>query len=191
MASPLAELLFNEYRRKVLCLLLLHPDNRYHVREIARQTGTVAGTLHKELTRLAEAGLLNKQVSGHQTEYSANKNCLIYEELRSILRKTAGISDVLAEALAPLVEHIQTALVFGSVAKGTETTYSDIDLLVIGDVDFTTLVKTLYPTQEMLGREINPKIYLPQEWANLQNNKDAFMQDITQQPKLHILGQQL
>ena len=140
---------------------------------------------------MAEAGLLNKQVTGRQTEYSANKNCLIYEELRCILRKTAGISDVLAEALAPLAQDIETALVFGSIAKGTETANSDVDLLVIGDVDFATLVKTLHPAEKMLGREINPKIYLPQEWARLQKTKDAFMQEITRQPKLHILGQPL
>ncbi len=60
MASKLAQLLFKDYRRRVLGLLLLQADKRYHVREIARLTGTVAGTLHKELTRLADAGLLLK-----------------------------------------------------------------------------------------------------------------------------------
>jgi predicted transcriptional regulator len=46
--------------------LLLHADKRYHVREIARLTGTVAGTLHKELARLADAGLLMKETVGNQ-----------------------------------------------------------------------------------------------------------------------------
>ncbi|MCH8847341.1 MAG: nucleotidyltransferase domain-containing protein, partial [Proteobacteria bacterium] len=43
MSSKLAEILFKDYRRRVLALLLLNPDKRYHVREIARLTGTVAG----------------------------------------------------------------------------------------------------------------------------------------------------
>ena len=55
MSLSLASVLFKDYRRRVLGLLLLHPGDSYHVREIARLTGTVAGTLHKELTTLANA----------------------------------------------------------------------------------------------------------------------------------------
>lgn len=78
MSAKLAELLFKDYRRRVLGLLLLHPDKAYHVREIARLTGTVAGTLHKELSRLAEAGVLQKETSGNQVLYSANRDGLIF-----------------------------------------------------------------------------------------------------------------
>ena len=92
MASKLAELLFKDYRRQALGLLLLHADKRYHVREIARLTGTVAGTLHKELARLADAGLLLKETVGNQVFYEANRDCPIFEELASILRKTSGLT---------------------------------------------------------------------------------------------------
>lgn len=53
MSSALINLLFKDYRRKVLALLLRHPEQKYHVREIARLTNTVEGTLHKELSKLA------------------------------------------------------------------------------------------------------------------------------------------
>lgn len=136
MASNLVELLFKDYRRRVLGLLLLHPDKAYHVREIARLTGTVAGTLHKELSRLSEAGVLLKEASGNQVLYSANRDGLIFDELASILRKTSGVVDVLANALAPLSEEVQVAFVFGSMASGKAAAGSDIDLMVIGDVSF-------------------------------------------------------
>jgi len=112
--STLASLLFKNYRRRVLALLLLHPEETYYVREIARLTDTVAGTLHKELSRLSEAGILLKEAKGNQLLYRANRECLIFEELASILRKIAGVVDVLAEALAPFAEKIRVALVFGS-----------------------------------------------------------------------------
>jgi predicted nucleotidyltransferase len=188
MASKLAELLFKDYRRRALGLLLLHADKRYHVREIARLTDTVAGTLHKELSRLADAGLLLKETVGNQVLYRANRDCPIFEELASIFRKTSGITDVLAGALALFSEKIVAAFVFGSMASGKEAAGSDVDLLVIGDVGFTEVARAVYSAQEVLGREINPKVYSKKEWDQMLKNKDAFIKEILKKPKLFIAG---
>jgi len=190
MSSKLAEILFKDYRKKVLALLLLNPDKRYHVREIARLTGTVAGTLHKELARLAEAGILSKEQIGNQVQYSADKYCPIYDELASILRKTAGLTEVLADALAPLAPKIDTALIFGSMASGKARSGSDVDLLVIGEATFSEIVKAVYPYQEVLQREINPKVYSSTEWNKLLEAQDGFAKEIGKQPKLFIIGSQ-
>jgi len=188
VASPLASLLFKDYRRRVLGLLLLHPDKQYHVREIARLTGTVAGTLHKELARLAEEGVLVKEASGNQLQYRANRACPVFKELASILRKTSGLVDVLADALAPLIEKVTVAFVYGSVARGKETSGSDIDVLLIGDLEFSEVVAALYPAQEVLGREINPKVYSKKEWRQMLKKKDAFIKELMADPKLFIIG---
>lgn len=188
MTSSLASLLFKDYRRRVLGLLLLHPQKAYHVREIARLTGTVAGTLHKELSRLAEVSILIKQTSGNQVLYSANQNCPIFPELASILRKTSGVVDVLSDALTELSDEIQVALVFGSMAKGTETAESDLDLLVVGDISFAKVVEALYSAQEIIQREINPKVYSQSEWRKLRSSDSTFVTDLLDNPKLFIIG---
>lgn len=188
MASKLAELLFKDYRRRVLGLLLLQADKRYHVREIARLTGTVAGTLHKELARLADAGLLLKETVGNQVLYGANQDCPVFEELASIFRKTSGVADVLADALEPLSDKITAAFVFGSMASGKETAGSDVDLLVIGAAGFSEVVKAVYSAQEVLGREINPKVYSMDEWKQMLEKKDAFIKELLAKPKLFITG---
>jgi len=72
--------------------LLLHADKQYQMREIARLTSTVSGTLPKELARLADAGLLLKETAGNQLFYGANRNCPIFDELASILRKASGLT---------------------------------------------------------------------------------------------------
>lgn len=181
-------ILFSEYRRRVLGLLLLHPDERYHVREIARLTNTTAGTLHRELSKLAKASVLLRELSGNQVYYQANRNFPIYPELTSILKKTSGLVDVLFDSLAPLAEEIEVACVFGSVAKGTENLGSDIDVLVIGDIDFTEIVTALYSAQTSLGREINPKIYSREQWKASLQKQELFVQEILNNPKLFIMG---
>ncbi|MDI9819761.1 MULTISPECIES: nucleotidyltransferase domain-containing protein [unclassified Legionella] len=181
-------ILFSEYRRRVLGLLLLHPDERYHVREIARLTSTTAGTLHRELSKLAKANILLRELSGNQVYYQANRNLPIYPELSSILKKTSGLVDVLFNSLAPLAEKIEVACVFGSVAKGTENLGSDIDVLVIGDIDFTEIVTALYSAQTSLGREINPKIYSREQWKASLQKQELFIQEILNNPKLFIMG---
>lgn len=181
-------ILFSEYRRRVLGLLLLHPDERYHVREIARLTSTTAGTLHRELSKLAKANVLLRELSGNQVYYQANRNLPIYPELTSILKKTSGLVDVLFDSLAPLAEKIEVACVFGSVAKGTENLGSDVDVLVIGDIDFTEIVTTLYSAQTSLGREINPKIYSREQWKASLQKQELFIQEVLNNPKLFIMG---
>ncbi|MES2356680.1 MAG: MarR family transcriptional regulator [Pseudomonadota bacterium] len=187
--SDVPSLLFPAtYRRQVLALLLLHPERKLHVREIARLTGTTAGTLNKELARLHKAGLLNCERVGNQLQYSANLHHQIYPELASILRKTVGLAGVLIQALTPLAEHIKIAFVFGSMAHGSETAGSDVDLLLIGTLKFGAVIDALYPIQQQLGREVNPKIFSLREWKAKLKAKDAFMAEVVAQPKIFLIG---
>ena len=100
MHQSLASVLLPEYRRRVLGLLLLRPEEALHGREIARRTGLAAGTVTRELTKLAEVGLLRREKRGNQQLYSADKSCPVFTELASMLRKTSGMADVLVQALA-------------------------------------------------------------------------------------------
>lgn len=183
----LMELLFGTYRQRVLSLLLLHPDSSYYVRELARLTGTSAGTLHKELTRLAQAGLLLRQEQGNQVRYQANQACPVFPELAGLFRKTSGLVDVLADALRSLAD-ISLAFVFGSMARGDEQPGSDVDLMVIGSPAFGDVVKALYPAQEILQREINPVIYSPQEAVGRIAAGDSFIRELLAKPKLWVIG---
>lgn len=184
----LMDLLFGTYRQRILGVLLLHPESAYHVRELARMTDTTAGTLHKELTRLAGTGLLLREKQGNQIRYQANRHCPVYGELASLFRKTTGLADVLTDALQPLSGKIETALVFGSVARGEETASSDVDLLVVGDAGFAEVVKALHPAQTVLSREINPVVFSKAEIQKRIKNRDHFIQQILKQNTIPVLG---
>ena len=188
MQQSLSTLLFPGYRRRVLGLLLLHPDEALHGREIARRTGLPSGTITRELTRLAHAGLLNREKRGNQVLYSANRSSPVFEELASILRKTSGMAEVLAEALSTAKGPIAVSFVYGSVARGKEVAGSDVDVMVIGNVAFGEVVKSLHPAQAILGREINPKVFRAAEWRKRVVVKDPFVTDVLGKPKIFLIG---
>lgn len=184
----LASLLFGTYRQRVLGLLLLNPERSYYVREIARLTDTAAGTLHKELARLAGVGLLVRENVGNQVRYSANRDCPVFEELASILRKTSGLVDVLAEALNPVENQISLAFVFGSLARGEQQSSSDVDVMLVGSLAFADAVRVLHPTQATLQREINPVVYSLDEFHRRTTSGDSFIREVLSKPKLFIVG---
>jgi predicted nucleotidyltransferase len=187
MQQTLTSLLFPEYRRRVLGLLLLRPEESLHGRELARRTRLPAGTLTRDLNRLAEVGLLKREKRGNQQVYSVDRTCPVFEEVASILRKTSGLADVLVEALAPVATQIQSAFVFGSIARGQETPGSDIDLLVIGDLTFGALVALMHSAQTTLGREINPKLFKDREFRS-KARKEPFLRDMLAKPKIFLIG---
>ena len=147
----LANLLFGAYRHRVLSLLYLRPGDRLHVRMIARLTGVPAGSLHRELRQLAEAGLLVAERSGNQVLYSANEASPVFHELSSMLDKTAGTAPTLHEhaaeytiepsgrlpeidagALAAICLRygVKKMSLFGSAARNELRPGSDVDLMV-------------------------------------------------------------
>jgi predicted nucleotidyltransferase len=184
-----SELLFpNQYRRKVLALLLMNPHKWVHLRELARLTDASPGTLKKELDGLMGAGLLKSQKMGNQTQFSANTEHPVYPELFGLIRKTIGLHDVLATALEALDGKLEVVFVFGSMAKETETSQSDVDVMVIGDVTFGEVVNALYDVQTIVGREINPKVMSRTEWQLKQDEGNSFVKELLTQPKIFIMG---
>lgn len=185
----LSDLLFPAHtRRKALSLLLLHPDRSLHVREIARLVDAPAGTVLKELDRLQAAGLLTKHRVGNQVQFAADTSHPVYVELSGLLRKTVGLADVLKDALAPLADRVHLAFVFGSMARGSERASSDIDVLVVGDIDFASVLAALYDAQAVLQREINPKVFSTQEWAEQLQSPSSFVRDLLDKPRVMLIG---
>ena len=175
-------LLFPAHRQQVLAALLLEPGRSLHLRELARLVGSHAGTLAREVDKLTQAGLLLRTDQGNQAHYRLSP------ELAALLRKTHGVVPALRTALQPLADRIALAFVYGSVASGTATEHSDVDVLLVGTADFVAVVQALYPLHEQLGREVNPVIWAPQELADKARAGDAFVRDVLHKPKLWIQG---
>jgi len=95
---------------------------------------------------------------------------------------------VIRESLDRLGERIRMICIFGSAARGEQGKSSDVDVLVVGDVTFREVVSALSSAQERLGREINPVVYSPSEFARRLREADHFLLTVAQQPKVVLLG---
>jgi predicted nucleotidyltransferase/DNA-binding HxlR family transcriptional regulator len=186
--TSVATHLLGQTRSAVLSALLLHPEASLHVHELARRTGASAGSLHRELRALAELGVLLRQEVGRQVHYRANPSSPVFAELAGLLRKTSGLADVLRDALMPLGKKVVMAFVFGSVAAGIERPGSDVDLMVLGSAGFADLARALAPVQQVLGREVNPTVMAPRDFASKLAVGDGFARSVADGPRIWLMG---
>lgn len=185
----LSEALFTKTQRKLLGLLFGHPDRSYYANEIVRHANSGIGAVQRELERLTAAGLLAVEPVGNQRHYRANRESPIFAELRGITMKTFGVTDVLREALEPLAKKIRLAFIYGSLAKGTDTAKSDIDLMVISDsLTYAEVFGALEPAIGTLARPVNPSVYTRRELAKRVDGGNVFIKRVLTQPKLWLIG---
>ena len=182
------DVLLPKTRQGILAALFVQPDKPRYVSEIARRMGVPSSSLQRELQDLTKAGILKTYRQGHMAYYQANRDSPVFSDLRGLLLKTAGLVDILADALKPLAVKLRLVFVYGSIASGQEESDSDIDLMVVGKVPPAELAMPLRQARDLLGREINPTVYTPTEFVKKRAAKDHFLTDVLTKPRLLVLG---
>jgi predicted nucleotidyltransferase len=185
----LADALFSKVQGRVLGLLFGNPDRSFYANELYRLAGSGTGAGVRELTKLSASGLVTVSRIGNQKHYQANRDAPIFEELRGIVLKTSGMADVLRQGLLPVAERISTAFIYGSIAKGTDSARSDIDVMVIGEnIAYPDVYSALIPAEERLGRKISPAIYSRDDVTRKLKEENSFLTRIMSQPKIFLIG---
>lgn len=187
-AASLASALFGKSMQAILATLYGRPDEEFYLRELARVAAITASSLQRDLAALVGAGIVLRAVRGHQVYFRANRACPVFDELRGLVVKTFGVADVLRQALQPLANGIEAAFVHGSVARGEERAASDIDVFVVGEVSFGDVIEALAPAQRKLGREINPTVFSPMEFAGKAHEGNHFVTTVLAEKKLFVIG---
>ena len=181
--------MFPRTRMTILALLFSHPERSYYLREVVRAAGTGQGAVQRELSRLAEGGIIVRSLHGRQVHFQANPDCPFFPEMRGLITKTAGLADVLRACLAPIRHRIEAAFVYGSQARGDAHGGSDVDLCVVGEVDELELHRALQRAEEQLGRPVNYTHLAPREFRTSRRRKGGFLHQILREPKVPILGE--
>lgn len=185
----LGDALFSKTQRQVLGLLFGNPERSYYLNEIIQFAGVGIGSVQRELEKLSRVGVLSVRRIGNQKHYQANHDSPIFEELRGIVLKTFGLGDVLRQALAGVAGQIKVAFIFGSVAKGTDTAGSDIDLMLIAEsLSYHQVFTVLAAIEGQLGRTLSPTLYTPAEFQAKLAADNHFLKRIVEQPKLFLIG---
>ena len=183
----LLSILFPQVRAEVLRLLFADGNRELHLRDLTRQSGLTLGTMQGELAKLSAADLVTSVRDGNRRYYRANARHPLFRDLQQLVLKTAGLRDVLAEALRG-IKGVEIAFVFGSLAGGTGKSASDVDLLVIGGAGLRELAPRLRQAGEQLGREINPVTMTAAEFAK-GRKKNPFLTDVLAKEKLFVKGE--
>ena len=189
IGSRLSDALFTKTQQRVLGLLFGNPDRSFYANEIVRSTSSGIGAVQRELEKLAAAGIIEVRRVGNQKHYQANRQSPIFKELRGIAVKTFGIADTLRRFLEPFVERIQAAMIYGSVAKGSDTAASDIDLMIVSsDLTYADVFSALSKAENELGRAIKPTVYKPAELQRKLKESNAFLRRVLEQPVIFLTG---
>ena len=186
--DPIAAKLLGKLTRELLALLYRDPDRSLYLRELVRLTGASPGAVQREAGELTQAGLLTRTRRGRQVFYQANRATPVFNELRGLLEKTMGTVDLLRAALAPLADGIDAAVLFGSAATGTSTATSDIDLLVVGSVEFAEVTDALAAAEARLGREVKPMVYSWAEFTRRLAEGGHFVTSVLRAPRIALIG---
>jgi len=182
------ELLFSSSARvKVLTLLLLNPETSFYQRQISILTGLPVRAVQREVERLQTLGLLTSFTRGNQVHYQVNRDFFLFPELKSIFLKTTGLTALVKDALQK-AEEIALAFVNGSYAANQETTTSDIDILVVGNLSGRALQATLQEAERLVHREVNYVLFSSEEFRTKVQAEDGFLLNVLAGPKLFLIG---
>ncbi len=187
----IADSLFTTVQQRVLAILFGQPQRRFQSAELIRLARSGTGAAHRELKRLSASGLISVSPIGSQKFYQANHDSPVFPELHRLVVKTVGLQVPLAEALEPFSDRIVAAFVFGSFAKGKETTRSDVDLMILAnEVEYADLYQALEGTEKILHRTINPHLMAPSAWRRKMRTpkRNPFVVKVASQPKMFVLG---
>lgn len=187
--TSLSNALFSKVQQRVLALVFGHPERSFYTSEIVRTVGSGVGAVDRELSKLEKSGLVSVEWIGNRKHYQANQAAPIFEELRGLVDKTVSLTESIKRFFEPYADTVKSAFVYGSVAKGTDTASSDIDLMVIGDdLNYAALYAAAQRVEDKLKRKVHPLFLSPEDWRRKTSRKGTVFNKISRSPKIFIVG---
>jgi len=187
MSKTTEKIFGSRIRAKILGWLFTHPEESFFVRQIALILKEDPTNVSREMAKLEELGILRSKRNGNLKHFQANQECPFFQELKGLILKTTGVAGRIRASLDKLAG-IEYAFIYGSYAKGEEKADSDVDLLIIGDVDMDRLDSNLGKLEKTLGREINYVLYSMEEFKSKKKAKDGFLMDVLRGKKIMLVG---
>jgi len=178
---------FTKNQTLILEIFFNDSEKSYYLRELGRMIGKQPGIFQKDINTLEKKGILTSEYQSNSRFFKLNKNYHLYSELKSIFFKTFGAKAQLEKALEK-VKNINAAFIFGSFAKLKEDSFSDVDLMIIGNPDEDILISKISPIEKKIGREINYNIFSAKDFKRGLDAKEVFLEEVLENQKIFIIG---
>ncbi|QJC55061.1 hypothetical protein HC248_00324 [Polaromonas vacuolata] len=185
--KSLLDALFGKTKKTLITTLFAHPEVSWHLRGLARASGTSPTMISKEVKVLSEAGLILDEKDGNRRRIKANPDCPIFDELRMIAKKTAGLAELVKDALAS-ISGVQFAFIFGSLARGDERGDSDVDVCVVGSALNREVNLAMASIEESVARSVNPIVYSVEELRKKVESENHFVAKLMASKKIFLIG---
>jgi hypothetical protein len=180
----LDRLFSSDTRVGLLGLFLSRPDERFYVREIARELNRDISGIKRELDNLEKVGLLTSSKVGNLRYYTVEKAFPLFPELKAIIDKTLGAPQAIGEALRS-VPGIRVAILFGEAeARDRE----GIDVLVVGRPRMAQLNRRIADLELRIGRSINYLVFDEGEYQRRKAEGDPFLREVLQGSTTPLVG---
>jgi len=188
-ALGLADALFTRTQQRLFALLFGQPDRTFLATALMRLADVGRGTVQRELKRLVDTGLVTASRLANQRHLKANPDSPIFDELVRIVGKTIGLAEPVRDALLKAGDGIRLAIIYGSVARRTDTAASDIDLLIVSDtLTLEEVYELIDPVERQLGRKISPIVLTSQEFRRRRRRENRFLSRALAGEHLVLIG---
>lgn len=184
----LSKLFTSKTRSKIITIFMLNPDIEMYVREITKKISGNINSVRRELSNLEDIGLLESRKTANLKYFRVNKNFYLYNELFSMVMKTEGVAGLLKKNIKEWGK-IKLAFIYGSFASQKAGPASDIDIMIVGNIDEDFLIREFNSLERKLSRELNYIIFSKEEYQEKIHKKDPFIMEILREPKIMIIGE--
>lgn len=197
----LTKLFGSNTRAKILKLFFIHPDQKYYIRQLARDLGLQVNSVRRELENLEKFGLLNvsanennekdekknkKAGSKEKKYFEVNKSFPLFEDLKALIVKSQILyKDEFAKKLQKIGNPKLLILsgIFVNKPSGM------VDVLIVGQISKDKLKKVISDLEDDLGREINFSLMNAAEFKYRREITDIFLYDILENEKIIVIDE--
>lgn len=183
----LNKILVSDVRVKILKLLLLNPQNSYHVRAIVRAVGAEINAIRRELDNLYGIGLLSRRQSSNKIFYTVNTTHPFYNDLLSLIAKEDGLGAKVLKDIKNLGD-VEFAVISLAFLRGRKSSVLDVDFFVVGEVNLEPMEKIIKEEENKIGKEINYTVMPLDEFNSRKRTNDQFVMKILAQSRSMIIG---
>lgn len=178
----------NQTLMDVFLYFVLNPKEDMYLAHIVESTGKALIQVQRTVKRLVDCGLVLKTTRHNKTYYKADTKHIAYDELRQLAIQAKIFSAPFETDLEQLRNKVDFAFVYGSVAKGSNTQESDIDLFFVGTLNHDDIRSFIFKLGRELVQEVNVIILSPSKLEKLITDKDPFILNTMQSPKIWLFG---